>query len=114
MTNDLRHRMRPKSSPLEEPIPADEFKADVMFWAVRLEVEPGEIHLVAMRRKWASCSPRGRVTFDTTLLSQPEDFRREVIIHELLHLKVPNHGRLFRALLKAHMTATKPTVSVRT
>jgi len=27
----------------------------------------------------------------------------EVIVHELLHLKVPNHGKVFRALLKAYL-----------
>jgi predicted metal-dependent hydrolase len=27
----------------------------------------------------------------------------EIVIHELLHLKVPNHGKLFKALLKAYM-----------
>jgi hypothetical protein len=26
-----------------------------------------------------------------------------VIVHELLHLKVPNHGKLFRALMKAYL-----------
>jgi predicted metal-dependent hydrolase len=45
---------------------------------------------------------RGRLAFDTELLRQPIAFRREVIIHELLHLKVPNHGKLFKALLRAH------------
>jgi hypothetical protein len=40
----------------------------------------------------ASCSSRGRVTFDLGLLVQPESFRREVVVHVLLHLKVPNHG----------------------
>ncbi|MFQ3684915.1 YgjP-like metallopeptidase domain-containing protein, partial [Roseiflexus sp.] len=30
--------------------------------------------------------------------------RAEVIVHELLHLKVPNHGRLFRALLKSYLS----------
>jgi predicted metal-dependent hydrolase len=24
-------------------------------------------------------------------------------VHELLHLKVPNHGRLFKALMTAHV-----------
>ena len=59
-----------------------------------------------MSRKWASCSTRGRVTFANDLLAQPEEFRREVIVHELLHLKVPNHGPLFRALLLAHLSGT--------
>jgi predicted metal-dependent hydrolase len=26
-----------------------------------------------------------------------------VIVHELLHLKVPNHGKLFTALLRAYL-----------
>ena len=99
--------------PISDPIEAEAFKTEVRSWARRLEVEPSEIHLVGMRHKWASCSPLGRVSFDITLLHQAEEFRREVIIHELLHLKLPNHGRLFRALLKAHMTS-RPTVSVST
>jgi type I restriction enzyme S subunit len=35
-------------------------------------------------------------------LHQPADFRAKVIVHELLHLKVPNHNLLFKALLKAY------------
>lgn len=72
-------------------------------WAEHLEVAATEVRLMSMSRKWASCSTRGRVTFANDLLAQPEEFRREVIVHELLHLKVPNHGPLFRALLLAHL-----------
>ena len=93
----------PAREPLASPIPTDHFKAEVLVWAERMEVDPTEIHLVGMKHKWASCSPRGRVTFDLELLSQPEEFRREVIVHELLHLKVRNHGALFSALLRAHL-----------
>ena len=88
---------------LEETVPADLFRAEVMAWAKRLEVEPREVRIQPMKRKWASCSSRGRLTFDTDLLRQPAVFRREAIVHELLHLKVPNHGPLFKALLKAYL-----------
>jgi predicted metal-dependent hydrolase len=88
---------------LEELVPADIFKAEVRVWAQRIGVTPREIHLRPMRRKWASCSTRGRLTFDTDLLRQPAALRSEVIVHELLHLKVPNHGKLFKALLRAHL-----------
>ena len=47
-------------------------------------------------------------TFDTALLHQPAAFRAEVIVHELLHLKVPNHGRLFKALLRSYLAAAMP------
>jgi predicted metal-dependent hydrolase len=89
--------------PLEEAVPLDLFKAEVQAWARRLDVTPREIRLRPMKRKWASCSSRGRLTFDTGLLNQPPEFRREVIVHELLHLKVPNHGKLFKALLKTYL-----------
>lgn len=88
---------------LEEAVPADLFRAEVRAWAQRIGVEPKEIRLRAMSRKWASCSSNGRITFDTGLLRQPAAFRREVIVHELLHLKVPNHGPLFRSLLRAYL-----------
>ena len=70
-----------------------------------------------MKRKWASCSSRGRLTFDTGLLRQPAAFRAEAIVHELVHLKVPNHGRLFRSLVRSHLqnndSAVKLEVGVR-
>ncbi len=89
--------------PLEQAVPSDIFRAEVEAWARRLGVTPREIHIRPMKRKWASCSSRGRLTFSTDLLHQPAEFRREVIVHELLHLKLPNHGRLFKALLKAYL-----------
>jgi len=89
--------------PLEEAVPMELFKAEVRAWARRIGVEPKEIHIRPMKHKWASCSSKGRLTFDQELLRQPAAFRAEAIVHELLHLKVPNHGKLFRALLKAHL-----------
>jgi predicted metal-dependent hydrolase len=59
-----------------------------------------------MTRKWASCSPGGVVTFSLDLLEQPRDLGEAVIVHELLHLKVPNHGPVFRSLMRAYLPST--------
>ena len=72
-------------------------------WAHRIGVQPAEIHIRDMTRKWASCSSRGRLTFDIDLLQQPADFRDEVIVHELVHMKVPGHGKLFRNLVRSYL-----------
>lgn len=56
-----------------------------------------------MKHKWGSCSSAGRLTFNMELLRQPSDLRHRVIFEELLHLKVPNHSALFRALLRAYL-----------
>jgi predicted metal-dependent hydrolase len=56
-----------------------------------------------MRQKWGSCSTRGRVTLNSELLTAPAALRNEVIVEELLHLKVPNHGKLFKTLKRAYL-----------
>jgi predicted metal-dependent hydrolase len=56
-----------------------------------------------MRRKWKSCSSKGTVTLAADLVDKDAVFQDFVIVHELLHLRVPNHGRLFKVLMSAHV-----------
>ena len=100
----MKPNAKPRLAPsLEEHVGAAVFKAEVNAWAGRIGVHPREVRLRPMKRKWASCSSHGRLTFDTGLLREPARFRTEAVIHELLHMKVPNHGKLFKALLRSHM-----------
>ena len=93
---------------LEKAVLEDLFRAEVKVWAERIGVEPREIRIRTMRRKWASCSSAGRLTFNRELLQQPAPVRTLVIIHELLHLKIPRHTKLFRALLSAYFHEKYP------
>lgn len=88
---------------LEEAVPRDIFRSEVETWAQRIQAEPKEVHIRPMSRKWGSCSTAGRLTFNVELLTMPAEFRRRVIVEELLHLRVPNHGKLFRSLLRAYL-----------
>ena len=81
----------------------EQFKDEVNGWAKELGAEPKEIHVREMKHKWGSCSSEGRLTFDVDLLREGEPDRKRVIVEELLHLKYPNHGRMFRALLNAYL-----------
>ena len=85
--------------------PADRLKRRLDTWAVRLKVMPRSVRVQRMTRKWGSCSTQGLVTLAVDLDEQPTAFQDYVIAHELLHLKLPNHGRLFKALLQAHIPA---------
>jgi predicted metal-dependent hydrolase len=82
---------------------AAEFKSCVRAWAEKIGVKPARIQLQPMTKKWASCSPGGVVTFSIDLLGQDRSFGETVIVHELLHLKVPNHGPVFKSLLNAYL-----------
>jgi len=82
---------------------SEDFKTIVSEWAEKIEVEPKEIHVRQMRNKWASLSNSGRLTFNSELLSKHKRFSDYVIVHELLHMKVPNHGKLFKSLMHAFL-----------
>lgn len=88
---------------LEDSIPKEVFKSEVRSWAEQIGVEVNSVVIRPMKNKWASCSSKGNLSFDIALLQQPADFRRKAIVHELLHLKYPNHGKLFRALEKMYL-----------
>jgi len=91
---------------IDELIALENLKSEVRVWAKKLGVSPKEIRIRRMKKKWASCSSNGVLTLNRDLIYQPAEFRREVIVHELLHLKIPNHGKLFKALLKAYLSST--------
>lgn len=72
-------------------------------WIKKIGVQPKEVHIRPMKCKWASCSTAGRVSFSKDLLKQKPSFCDYVIVHELLHLEVPNHGKLFKSLMRAYV-----------
>jgi predicted metal-dependent hydrolase len=75
----------------------------VDYWCGRLKAEPRIIRVQRMTRKWGSCSTSGIITLAEDLADQDVGFQDFVIAHELLHLRVPNHGKLFKALMTAHV-----------
>lgn len=75
----------------------------VAYWAKLLCVPAPRVRVRKMTRKWGSCSTSGTITLATDLAFQNVRFQNFVIAHELLHLRVPNHGKLFKALLTAHI-----------
>ncbi len=94
--------------------PTMRLKRRVDAWTVRLRVMPRLVRVQKMTRKWGSCSTSGIVTLAIDLDEQPSDFQDFVIAHELLHLRVPNHGRLFKALMTTHVPNWREQEVVRT
>lgn len=81
----------------------EEFKARVLEWAAKLEVKASAIYIRPMRRKWASCSTGGTLSFNDELIGMDRERGDYVIVHELLHFSVPNHGKLWKSLMRAHL-----------
>ena len=80
-----------------------EFKSQVLQWAGKLGVEVRSLAIRPMRNKWASCSTAGNLNFNAELLQMEKALGDYVIVHELLHFSVPNHGKLWKSLMRAHL-----------
>lgn len=47
------------------------------------------------KRRWGSCSSTGRISLNAKLLFMQPDIVRHVLLHELVHLHIPNHSPVF-------------------
>ena len=93
-----------KSSPvLAKWHDAEDLRWAVRHWAARIGVKPPQIHLRLMRQKWASVSTAGRITLNLELLDLPRELGEFVIVHELVHLLAPNHGKVFKSFMHAYI-----------
>jgi hypothetical protein len=82
----------------------EEFKARVFEWAQKLDVQVRVISMRAMKNKWASYTQANDLLiFNAELLDMDQEIGDYVIVHELLHFRTPNHGKLFKSLMRAHL-----------
>jgi hypothetical protein len=81
----------------------EDFKARVLEWSGKLGVKASAVYVRPMRRKWASCSTAGTFSFNDELLGLDRELGDYVIVHELLHFSVPNHGKLWKSLMRAYL-----------
>jgi len=58
-----------------------------------------ELVVRAMRSRWGSCSPSGRITLNVKLIQVPTSYIDYVIFHELCHLAEPYHSPRYYELL---------------
>ena len=62
------------------------------------------LNLRRMTSRWGSCSPNGRILMNTHAVKLPLNLVDYILMHELCHLRVPNHSRAFWA----HLTDCMP------
>jgi predicted metal-dependent hydrolase len=80
------------------------FKERVRKWAQKIGVEIHTISIRQMKSKWASFTKHsGLLIFNAELLAIEPAIGDYVIVHELLHSAVPNHGKLWKSLMRAYL-----------
>lgn len=130
-THEQAQELASEERPADRPIDrladhwrdADDLRWAARHWAARMGVRTPAIHVRAMTTKWGSLSRvvthasggsqarhatsvspyAGRLTLNSELLALPRDLGEFVIVHELVHLLAPNHGRVFKSFLHAYL-----------
>lgn len=65
-----------------------------------MQLEARQIKVRAYRARWGCCRSNGVITFHDLLYMTPQYVFNSVIIHELAHLRHPNHSKQFWQLVK--------------
>ncbi|MBQ8159843.1 MAG: M48 family metallopeptidase [Clostridia bacterium] len=63
--------------------------------AVRLQVPVPRIRFEEKKGVWGLCSKGGIITLHPSLQMEDADVAEEVLLHEMIHLMIPNHARAF-------------------
>jgi predicted metal-dependent hydrolase len=66
-----------------------------MRFAARHGLEVKQVTVRNQRSRWGSCSRRGNISLNWRLVLMPDTARDYVILHELMHLREPNHSAKF-------------------
>ena len=74
------------------------------FWEPRMGLNVASVSLRHMKTRWGSCTPSVRkIRLNTALASIPEELLEYVLVHEMAHIRQPNHSPLFWSLVGDHL-----------
>lgn len=77
-------------------------------YAGKMSVSPSAVGFRASTSRWGSCNVKTKkINFSLYLLLLPDNCIRHIVVHELAHLMVPNHGPRFYALMDKYFPQWK-------
>lgn len=82
---------------------AKEIHSRCMWFSMMTGYSPASIRITGATGRWGSCNHRGGLNFSWRLIQAPLEIVDYVIVHELVHLRQPDHSAKFWAKVEALM-----------
>jgi predicted metal-dependent hydrolase len=80
-----------------------EIHSRCMWFSMMTGYSPTSVRITDATQRWGSCNHKGGLNFSWRLIQAPLEIVDYVIVHELVHLKQPDHSPKFWAKVEALM-----------
>ncbi len=70
-------------------------KSNLAVVVARLGQRPRRVYVMGQRTKWGNCSARRNLSFNWRLILAPDFVLRYLVVHEAVHLVLPDHSAKF-------------------
>lgn len=74
----------------------------IEYWSRKMGLVPAKVSYRSQKTRWGSCSSRGQISLNWRLVLAPYEVCDYVVIHELAHLRHPNHSSRFWTLVASY------------
>lgn len=75
----------------------------VKYYSALMGLYPTSVKITGARTRFGSCSSKNSICFSWRLMQYPEAAIDYVVVHELAHIKIKNHGSCFYLLVASVM-----------
>ena len=114
-----REKLRGREVPRGNMPPVDRNRAKVVLalrlkeLAMRYGFNYNKLYVRNQKTRWGSCSSKNNISLNMRLVLLPDDLRDFILLHELIHTKVKNHGNDFwREIMKVEPKARELTKQI--
>ena len=84
----------------------------VTYYAGIMEVRPTGVRITSARTRWGSCSGKNGLNFSCLLMLVPPPAIDYVVVHELAHIRIKNHGAGFYREVERYLPDYKERVAL--
>jgi len=89
----------PRLPKINEPQAIDTLISRLEELAKIHNIKYAKVSIRNQKTKWGSCSAKNNISLNINLVRLPDQLRDYVILHELAHTRIKNHGKKFWAEL---------------
>lgn len=75
----------------------------IAYYGEKLDLTPTSVIVRDFKSRWGSCHSNGQLKFNWRIILAPHNVLDYLVVHELIHLKIPNHSPKYWKVVESIM-----------